>query len=61
MCNNLIFYNLPEEENDEKSAKWLVSEVIEKIGLNPEEIEIERAHRIGKRKSDANRPRPIVI
>ncbi|XP_028519031.1 protein unc-13 homolog C-like [Exaiptasia diaphana] len=58
MRNNLLFYNIPEEEDEARNSKSLIEGVIEDIGLDVSLIEIDRAHRIGKKTS--GKPRPIV-
>ncbi|KAK3743027.1 hypothetical protein QZH41_003437 [Actinostola sp. cb2023] len=61
MRNNLLFYNLPEEE--EENPETIVSDVLIKMGMMDagynQTMEIERAHRIGRRKPDTTRP--IVV
>lgn len=59
MRNNLLFYNIPEEEDETKNTKAFVHDVIEKIGIDPREVEIDRAHRMGKNITPG-KPRPIV-
>ena len=62
--NNLIFYNISEEENESttmtEDALYIFME--EKLKMEEEEasdICIERAHQLGKKKDD-NKPRPII-
>ena len=62
--NNLIFYNISEEENEStamtEDALYIFME--EKLKMEEEEVSnicIERAHPLGKRKDD-NKPRPII-
>ena len=59
MRSNLVFYNLPEVDKEDSSAT--VRDVLaNKMEIDANnEIEIERAHRIG-RKRDDGKPRPIV-
>lgn len=60
--NNLIFDGIQESESEtwsdsEAKVKKLLSE---KLGIDHQKIELERAHRTGKTSSEATRPRPIV-
>ena len=59
MRSNLVFYNLPEEDKEDPFAT--VRDVLtNKMAIDEnKEIEIERAHRLG-RKRDDGKPRPIV-
>ena len=62
--NSLIFYNIPEEENETTAMTedTLYIFMEEKLKMEEEEasnICIERGHRLGKRKDD-NKPRPII-
>lgn len=59
MRSNLVFYNLPEVDKEDPFAT--VRDVLaNKMKIDADnEIEIERAHRLG-RKRDDGRPRPIV-
>ena len=59
MRSNLVFYNLPEVEKEDPFAT--VKDVIaNKMGVDENnEIEIERAHRLGAKRND-EKPRPIV-
>ncbi|CAB4006722.1 unc-13-like C [Paramuricea clavata] len=54
MRSNLMFYNLP--ENDEEDPEKVVSEVLEKINPEFKKMEIERVHRIGKKRLGSVRP-----
>ena len=58
MRSNLVFYNLPKVDKDPYA---ILRDVIgNKIAIDKKnEIEIERAHRLG-RKRDDGKPRPIV-
>ena len=55
---NLLFYNLPESEQDPLT---IIREVLnEKMGIDENgDIEIERAHRLGRKRED-EKPRAIV-
>ena len=59
MRSNLVFYNLPEVEKEDPFAT--VKDVLaNKMGVDENnEIEIERAHRLGAKRDD-EKPRPIV-
>ena len=63
--NNLIFYGIPEETN-ESSAKresLLYSFLEENLKMEEEDIDgisVERAHRLGKRNANGDKPRPII-
>lgn len=59
MRNNLVFYNLPEVEKEDPFVT--VREVLaNKMRIDENnEIEIERAHRLGEKRDDG-KPRPIV-
>ncbi|CAB4012466.1 Hypothetical predicted protein [Paramuricea clavata] len=52
--SNLMFYNLP--ENDEEDPEKAVSEVLEKINPEFKRMEVERVHRIGKKRLGSVRP-----
>jgi len=60
MRSNLVFYNLPEVDKEDSFAtvRELLANKME-IDANSE-IEIERVHRLG-RKRDDGKPRPIVV
>lgn len=59
MRSNLVFYNLPEQEKEDPFA--VLRELLgTKMGIDESnEIEIERAHRLGGKREDG-KPRPIV-
>ena len=66
MRKNLVFTNLPEKKEEETNGKMEDSEdVVRKFMAdkmmieNVDKIEIARAHRFGKSRSD--RPRPLVV
>ena len=54
MRSNLVFYNLPEEEKEDPFS--VVQKVLEKMEMNSSAIEIERAHRLGKKVDSKTRP-----
>ena len=57
---NLVFYNLPEQEKDDPFAvsRELLGKTMA-IDEQSNEIEFERAHRLGGKRDDG-KPRPIV-
>ncbi|KAK3730847.1 hypothetical protein QZH41_009964 [Actinostola sp. cb2023] len=57
MRNNLVIYNLDENDKEE-DVNELVRDVIEKLGIESDEIEIDRAHRMGKKRG--GKPRLVV-
>ena len=63
--NNLIFYGIPEETNESsaKSESLLYSFLEENLKMEEEDIvgmSVERAHRLGKRNANGDKPRPII-
>jgi tetrahydromethanopterin S-methyltransferase subunit B len=63
--NNLIFYGIPEEVNETsaKTESLLYSFLEDKLKLKVDDIDgilIERAHRLGKRNANGEKPRPII-
>lgn len=57
--NNLLFYGFGEERNENCRDK-IGRLLCDKFNIQPENIVIERAHRIGKFRSNAFSPRPII-
>ena len=63
-CNNIKILGLPEDKEKEKEKTWADTEEMVKKSINKQldfaagEIQIERAHRVGKPRD--NRPRPVV-
>ena len=59
MRSNLVFYNLPEQVKDDPFAE--LRELLGKTMAidKSNEVEIERAHRLGEKRDDG-KPRPIV-
>ena len=61
-CNNIKILGLPEDKNHEKSwedTEEIVKETISKeLEMSSEEIQLERAHRVGKPQD--GRTRPVV-
>ena len=59
MRGNLLFFNIPESQ-DEDCAAFVTNFCKEKLHIeNAETIRLDRAHRIGKRQP--NKTRPIVV
>ena len=59
MRSNLVFYNLPEVDKEDSFAT-VRDVLVNKMEIDANnEIEIERAHRLG-RKRDDGKPQPIV-
>ena len=68
--DNLMFYNLPEEQHEtwEQTETKVRQHVKEQLGIE-EVVEIERAHRLGRRArratstegESAPRPRPVIV
>ena len=63
--NNLIFYGVPEEVNETsiKTESLLYSFLEDEMKLKEDDIDgisIERAHRLGKRNANGQKPRPII-
>lgn len=59
--SNIIIDGVPEEKGENwEMSEMKVQEILgKKLGLNVKDIEIERAHRVGK--FDESRPRQIVV
>ena len=63
--NNLIFYGIPEEVNETnaKTESLLYSFLEDELKLKEDDIDgisIERAHRLGKRNVNSEKPPPII-
>ena len=56
MRSNLIFNNIPETNQNENPESVVRGFVEQKMGINTKEMEIERAHRLGKWRQGHNRP-----
>lgn len=62
MRDNLLFFNLP--ENDEENTTEIIHDLLEnKIGIEDarNKVKIDRSHRVGRKRVDNNKPRPIVV
>ena len=58
MSENAIFTGIPEAETDLRA--YLKTFFSDDLGLNGEEIKIDRVHRFGQKTDNINRPRPVV-
>ena len=64
--NNLVFFNIPEpasESTDKEDCDSIIINLLKARGFfGPEyTLEIDRAHRLGRKKEDSFRPRPIIV
>ena len=62
MRDNLLFFNIPEEKDENPTD--LIHELLEKkLEIKDAQyvVKIDRAHRIGRKKAESDRPRPIVV
>ena len=59
---NLVFFNIPETKNNEpENCEQLIHNVLDKLDiLSNEEVWIDRAHRLGRKKTQMDKPRPII-
>ena len=56
-CNNIVLYGVGEEEDENwETTSMIVRHVIKQMGVNLDDRDIERAHRVGR----GRYPRPIV-
>ena len=66
---NLVFFNVPESVGNqiENPEKLVLQELVKCGILNEEEIDdnkyqvMDRVHRLGRRKGDQTKPRPIIV
>ena len=60
---NLVFFNIPEaDKNEPEDCEKLIHNVLDNLNiLSNEEVWIDRAHRLGRKKTDADKPRPIIV
>ena len=62
MRDNLSFFNIP--ENDKENTTELIHELLEskmEIKEARSNVKIDRSHRIGRKREDQRKPRPIVV
>ena len=62
MRDNLLFFNIP--ENDKENTTELIHELLEskmEIKEARSNVKIDRSHRIGRKREDQRKPRPIVV
>ena len=62
--HNLVFFNFPEiETNDREDCEKLVANELVARGIfqSTDIIYMDRAHRLGPRKTNQNRPRPVIV
>ena len=63
--SNLVFYNFPEaEDGEEDNCERRVYNLLENLGIFPRDHEIwmDRAHRLGKKRTGNDvKPRPIIV
>ena len=60
---NLVFYNFPEvKQGESEDCEKLILKLLDSLDImRDEQIWIERAHRLGRRKLGAEKPRPIIV
>ena len=64
--NNLVFFNVPEIDNSnglvaEDCESRILGELDRLNMLGKETVFVDRAHRLGSRKSNQDHPRPIIV
>ena len=61
--NNLVFFGFPEAGDNSEHCEALVTNVLKNTSIINRECGqmFDRAHRLGKKKADGNRPRPIIV
>ena len=61
--SNLVFFNFPERDNEQPGdCERLVHNVLNELNiLQDEEVWIDRAHRLGRKKPDSSKPRPVIV
>ena len=62
MRNNLIFYNI-QESDEENTTEKILSLMEEKLVIKDAKakVKIDRSHRLGRKRSNESKPRPIVV
>ena len=60
---NLVFFNFKEPENNEtEDCEMKIHNLLDKLGiLSDEDVWIDRAHRLGRKRPHMEKPRPIIV
>ena len=60
---NLVFFNFPEARpNENENCERMVLQLLDSLKiLEEEDVYIERAHRLGRRNSGIDKPRPVIV
>ena len=58
---NLRIYNIPESDSNRDDGESQMINVAKALNVRLDQNDIQRAHRLGKKKRNANKPRPIII
>ena len=58
--NCLLVHGLPEEKNEKTDSK-AINLIKEKLGIELDERDIDRSHRLGKLNNGKTSPRPIIV
>lgn len=62
MRRNVLLHNVPEVDGDvQETPERLLLDHVKKMGLKGDGLDIERAHRMGPKRSPGSNPRPIVV
>ena len=61
MRDNLLFFNIP--ENERENTTDIVHKILEKMKIRDAQntVRIDRSHRIGKKREGNRKPRPTVV
>ena len=57
---NIRIHCVPEPQGKKDDGEEVVVELAEKLGVNIESYDIQRAHRLGRKRSPLAKPRPII-
>ena len=57
---NIRIHGIPEPKGKKDDGEEVVIELAEKLGINIESYDIQRAHRMGRKRSPRAKPRPII-
>ena len=62
MRDNLLFFNMP-ESNEEDTTEMIHKLLETKMGMEDArtKVKIDRSHRIGRKREENHKPRPIVV